>query len=43
MAHVVKRAFLCMFIRVFLREDLKLGNSSLPGQAQMDNLLKAHI
>jgi len=37
-----KRAFLCMFIRAFLREDLKLGNFSLPGQARMDNLLKVH-
>lgn len=29
-----------MFIRAFLREDLKLGNSSLPGQARMDERLR---
>ena len=39
----VSRAFLCMFIRAFLRGCLKLGNSSLHGLARMDNLWKDHI
>jgi hypothetical protein len=32
-----------MFIRACLQGCLKLGNSSLHGQARMDNLLKDHV